>query len=243
MPNGSILTHQNNNIEPQEAQARTEPFASRTKLRKLFALGVDLLFPPRCAGCGRVDTDWCSRCQREIDHTPYIIDVIALEPLAALAATGAHIGKLRQAVHALKYENTPKLAVPLGERLAAHLTLLEWPIDTVISVPLHTSRRQQRGYNQSHLLSEIVASIVDKPCWPDAIERQRDTRPQVGLNRQQRQANMANAFTAHSHIGGHTALLIDDVYTTGATLSGCAAALLSAGASAVYGLTVTAAND
>jgi competence protein ComFC len=240
MPNDSILTHQNYNFETQKAQSRTGPFAP---LGRLAHFALDLLFPPRCAGCGRVDTVWCLSCQRELDSVPYLTDVTALEPLTAVAATGHHAGKLREAVHALKYENVPNLSIPLGERLAASVIQLQWPIDMVISVPLHTSRRKQRGYNQSQLLSEVVASIIGKPYWPDAIERQRDTRSQVGLNRQQRQANMANAFTADSNISGYIALLIDDVYTTGATLSGCAAALMAAGANAVYGLTVTAAND
>ena len=243
MHEDGILTHQNNNFQPQKAQSRTGPFAPIGSLRKLAYFTLDVLVPPRSSGCGRVDTVWCLQCQRELDYTPYLTHLTALEPLAALTATGRHTGKLREAIHALKYENAQKLAIPLGERLAANLAQLEWPVDTVIPVPLHTSRRKQRGYNQSQLLSEVVASIIGKPCWPDAIERQRDTQSQVGLNRQQRQANMANAFTADTQIGGYTALLIDDVYTTGATLSGCAAALMAAGANAVFGMTVTAAND
>lgn len=210
--------------------------------RQWSQAGLELLFPPRCAGCGRVDTYWCARCQTEIDAIPLLARVESAPPLAAFAATAIHTGQLQQMLWALKYEDATRLAAPLGERLARLLQTLDWTFDILVPVPLHTTRLAQRGYNQSQLLADNLALITGQPCLPDALYRQRPTRSQVGLTAQERQANMESAFTANPlYVANQTLLLIDDVYTTGATLSACALAALDAGALAVYGLAVTRA--
>jgi ComF family protein len=167
-----------------------------------------------------------------------------LPPLAGVAATSVHTGALREAVQALKYENGRSLAQrPLGERLVERLATLNWTIDILIPVPLHTERLQSRGYNQAQLLGEYVAETMMLPISPAALTRQRYTQSQVELGAQARLANVQDAFVADPQaVSGKTILLIDDVYTTGATLSACAVAALAAGARTVYGLTVTAAR-
>jgi ComF family protein len=113
----------------------------------------------------------------------------------------------------------------------------------IVPVPLHTSRLRERGYNQSQLLGEHVAALTGIGCIPAALQRIRATQSQVTMTAQERLTNVRDAFTANpSSAAGRTILLIDDVYTTGATLSACAEALLLVGALAVYGLTVTAAR-
>jgi predicted amidophosphoribosyltransferase len=114
----------------------------------------------------------------------------------------------------------------------------------VVPVPLHTSRLKERGYNQAHVLGAYVAAQHKIPLVPDAITRWRSTNSQVGLNHDQRQANVAGAFTANSALVTHrTILLIEDVFTTGATLRACAQAALDAGATGAYCLTVTVAHS
>jgi ComF family protein len=230
----------------QNQEARFFPglLVSKDRVQSWLAVGLDLLFPPRCAGCGRVDTIWCSRCQHDLDAIPLDTVVQVGTVLNAVAATGLHSGRLQQMLWSLKYENRPDLALPLGDRLLARLLTLGWTFDTIVPVPLHTTRMQERGYNQSQLLAERVAQHANQPCYPDAIHRQRQTQSQVGLNAQERQTNMNAAFIANPQIVADTTLLlIDDVYTTGATLGACAQAAFDAGARAVYGLTVTAARD
>jgi ComF family protein len=215
-----------------------------TPIKRLFATGLELLFPPRCAGCGRVDVFWCERCQYEIAQMPLTPQVKPLPPLVAIASTGVHTGKLREAVQGLKYDNNQMLVQPLGSRLAARFTLLKWSVDMIVPVPLHMARLAERGYNQAQLVAEYLASQSGLRCEPAALERQRSTRSQVELGAAERLANLANAFRGDpALLTNQTILLIDDVYTTGATLSNCAQAALDAGANAVYGLTITAARS
>ncbi|MGQ9888084.1 MAG: ComF family protein [Aggregatilineales bacterium] len=227
-----------------EAQAQPGLLASDGAVRRWLDLALDLVFPPRCAGCGRVDARWCARCQRRLEALPLAAPVTPHPPLAAAAATGPHEGLLQRAVWALKFDNGRHLAGPLGDRLAARLSALDWPADAVIvPVPLHPARLAERGYNQSQLLAEQLAASTGRLCMPYALKRVRQTRSQVGLDRDQRQANMAGAFAAESEqISGRSVLLLDDVYTTGSTMAACAEAAHAAGARAVYGLTVTAAG-
>jgi len=210
---------------------------------RLVNLGIDLLYPPRCAGCGRVDARWCVQCQQELDQVAVdLLRTNRLPPLRSAAATGLHEGKLQQAVHALKYSGATELMIPLGNRLLTVLSTLKWPIDVIIPVPLHAARQQERGYNQSQQLGDYMAQVLGISCDPSALLRWRDTPPQVGLNREQRQANMQGAFRANTSLSG-SVLLIDDVFTTGATLQSCALAAHDAGASAIYALTVSAARS
>ncbi len=206
-----------------------------------FDAALDLIFPPRCAGCGRVDTIWCPICQRDINA----VSAPPVEWLAdrfPVAATGPHEGKLRAAIHSLKYEHCPGLAVPLGERLNQRLSELNWKFDILVPVPLHTDRLRERGYNQSQLLGEQIAALHNLPLVAEALVRAAATRSQVGLNKQQRRENMNKAFRAVPQlVTDRAVLLVDDVYTSGATLEACAQTLLAAGAVRVSGLTITSA--
>lgn len=227
------------------AEARVLPglFSPKRLIQQIIDVSVDLLFPPRCAGCGRVDYVWCEYCQERLEKTIFPERVQPLAPLAAIAATGVHEGVIREAVQGLKYGHATILAQPLSERLVAQLNRQNWTIDIIVPVPLHKTRLAERGYNQAQLLSEHVAEEILLPCLAEAVRRQRNTQSQVTLNAMERQTNLEDAFQANPQIvSGKRILLIDDVYTTGATLSACAQAILQAGAQAVYGLTVTVAR-
>lgn len=233
------------NINPeQKAQAMFGLFASKLLFKQLISMGIDLIFPPRCAGCGQIDTFLCSNCQREIDDMSLSEPIEPRSPLKGIAATGWHLGKLREVVIALKYENARALAKPLGEKLSRCLQQQDWTIDTIVPVPLHTKRLAERGYNQAQLLAEQVASIMRIGCEVNAMQRIRETKSQVSISGTDRLGNIKDAFVAKSQfVNGRSILVIDDVYTTGSTLSACGEALLSAGATHVYGLTVTAGHS
>jgi ComF family protein len=148
---------------------------------------------------------------------------------------------LRGAIHRLKYENSPELGEVLARYLVAAFARPEWralpaPIDAVAPIPLHRQRLAERGYNQSALLAAGLARASGLPVFPEWLERHRETRAQVGLNAEERRLNVADAFRANPAVAGKRLLLVDDVFTTGATMAACAHAALAAGASAVYGL-------
>jgi ComF family protein len=155
-----------------------------------------------------------------------------------VSALGTFGGPLRRAVHRLKYAHEFVLAEPLGaelgEILAAGLAL-GWRIDTVVPVPLAPARARERGHDQADRLARSCAATAGVPLRR-ALRRVRDTRSQVGLGRDERRLNLRDAFSAEPLDGG--VALIDDVLTTGSTLSECARALKRAGAREVRALVV-----
>ncbi len=163
-----------------------------------------------------------------------------------------HHTPLRESIHALKYENRRELADPLARYLVAafiepapvsagitskgEMASRIGPLDGVLPVPLHQERLVERGYNQSELLAQAFCVRLQLPLRTAWLTRQRATHSQVGLNAVARRTNVDDAFLANSAVQGKRLLLIDDVYTTGATMQACATALAQAGAAAVYGL-------
>jgi ComF family protein len=201
---------------------------------------LDFLFPPHCIACARIGSLYCPHCLAELPFPP--INHTPSSPLTLHIAAAFFEGALRDAIHALKYEGKQRYAPLLAVRLALALAQTDYRADAVIALPLHAERLAWRGYNQSALLAQALAAHLKLPYLPDAAQRIQNTVPQVGLNRQQRAANVANAFqAAPDHVRGLHILLVDDVATTGATLGACAAALKNAGAASVCGLTVATA--
>jgi ComF family protein len=204
---------------------------------------LDLLFPPRCAHCGRVDTRFCEVCLAALQRLPLAIRRTEQAPLKALVSSGLHTGVLQSSVQAIKYYQTRRLAPLLAERLVRVVQEQTWTFDSVLPVPMHTRRLQERGYNQAEEISQALALQLGYPHIPSALQRVQATRSQVGLTRPERLENVAGAFIGKPNLlTGKRVLLVDDVRTTGATIATCGRAVLDAGADAVYGLTVTAAD-
>lgn len=203
---------------------------------------IDLVFPPRCEHCGRVDTSWCDACLQELEHIPITPLARQIESFTVLA-TAPHEGVLQSAIHALKYANQPHLAQRLGLRLAQRILNDSLTFDRIIPVPLHITRQAKRGYNQSKELALALSLQTGIPVAEDFLQRQRETRPQVGLSRQERLTNVAGAFVASHTVSEKRLLVIDDVCTTGSTLKACAEALYQQGAIEVMALTLSMAKN
>lgn len=146
----------------------------------------------------------------------------------------------RLAVHRLKYEGWWRLAQPLAETMR-HLEPLTGRI-SLIPVPLGTRRARERGYNQSERIAAALGQLLDAPVRTDLLRRTRETRTQTALTPEARRANLAGAFSCGA-AAGLAAVLVDDVFTTGATLAAAAAALASAGAESVDGVTFARALE
>jgi ComF family protein len=162
---------------------------------------------------------------------------------------GEHEGDLRSLVHLLKYESVIPVASVLGRMLASAIAeLLPGCGDTpplIVPVPLHKSKRSERGFNQAELIARAAVKRLPQPIEVAAgvLVRQRATISQVGLSREQRIANMSDAFRVRDprRVQGRTVIVVDDVMTTGTTLSECARVLKKAGAERVWAATVARA--
>lgn len=134
-------------------------------------------------------------------------------------------------IHRFKYEGYSALGRPLANILADSWPDWEQTPDLIVPIPLHPKRHRRRGYNQSELLARPLGTMKSIPVSIEALRRTRHTIPQVGLGPDERHDNVRGAFDADATIvGGRHILLVDDVLTTGATMSAAAEALLAAGA-------------
>jgi ComF family protein len=207
---------------------------------------IDLLLPPACAGCGRAGALLCDRCRGAFrppsdpadrfvaaDAGAVIGDALSL----ALSAF-AYEGPLRRALAALKYSGASRLASPLADASVRRLEdlLAITGRATLVTVPVHVERRRSRGYDQAELIAARLAARAGLPMR-SVLERVRPTTKQHGLNRVERLANLRDAFAVRTR-APPTAILVDDIVTTTATLEACATVLRTAGTETVYGFSV-----
>lgn len=163
---------------------------------------------------------------------------LGLRGFDAAYSFGAYEDTLRELIHLFKYGRVRPLARLFGEWLVSAIPR-DQTFDLIVPVPLHWRRKLERGFNQSELLARAVAKRYGlRPV--NAVRRKRPTGVQAGLSNAKRRTNVSGAFQVKrkAQVAGRRVLLIDDVMTTGATLSACAAALKNAGARYVAVLTL-----
>ncbi len=150
-------------------------------------------------------------------------------------------GPVRAALHALKYRGQRRLADPLASALAERWRRAGRGGDVVTWVPVHPSRRRERGFDQAEELARRMAAELGLAVAP-LLERRQRTTAQHALGQAERASNTTTAFgpspVLRAAYGNAWAVLVDDILTTGATLEGCAAALLDGGAGGVSAVTV-----
>jgi len=230
--------------------------------RRLALAAADLAFPRVCAGCGGrcdrasgylcwecfrrlplFDGSCCERCGRPVEtrqaHAFLCGFCLQRRPAFDRArVAGRFRGGLRRMTHAFKYNRALWLADDLAGIVhgcvLAHFDAAA--VDVVVPVPLFRTRARGRGYNQAALLGARVARLLDRPFAPRALARVRDTGTQTRLSAAARRSNVRGAFAPREAgwIVGRTVLLVDDVMTTGATLSEAARALKDGGAWRVW---------
>jgi ComF family protein len=220
-----------------------EPGGRRPALCEACGRSIVRLAPPWCAVCGRPfwtlagesvppaspAAQVCGPCRSRRPGFTYARSAAAYE------------GTVREALHAFKFSGKTALAGPLGD-LLLETCARGVPVapDLVVPVPLHPARERERGFNQAALLARRVARGLGVPLDVRALRRVRATRAQTDLSGAERRANVRGAFAVRdrANLAGRHVLLVDDVLTTGATISACARALLDAGATTVGALTV-----
>jgi ComF family protein len=216
-------------------------------------LVAEALFPARCIGCQRRGTALCTACRSELPYLPAGVcrrcaslkgprgvcrGCRRLSPaLSTLRAPFAYEGAARSAVLSLKFKSGRYLVPLMGEFLRHELELRPLHADVVVPVPLAPRRMKQRGYNQALLLAHQVAAAARAEVIVDALTRA-ERPPQQSLAAAERLINLRGAFTCRrpAEIFNRRVILIDDVVTTGATLSACTDTLAQAGARRVSAL-------
>jgi predicted amidophosphoribosyltransferase len=223
---------------------------------------LDLAFPARCAGCSREGAPICDACLPALDArfdqpagVPIGLPSIVPPGILQLEWCAPFGGTVRRALHELKYGGETRLAVPLGQAIARRWARVAAGGDVLVPVPVHAERARRRGYDQAELLARAAAAELGLPCAP-ILERARATIAQFDLDRATRATNVHGAFRlrprgaagaarfappgpdAAQPLAGRWIVLVDDVVTTGATMSACAAPLIAAGAIGVSAVTV-----
>lgn len=208
---------------------------------------LDLIFPPKCPFCGglleRYEQGMCDRCQPVLPWTdgendPVEFCDVSLSPLR-------YQGSAREAMHRFKFLRGQEHGDLFGTLMAQCLhDRLEEPVDAVVWVPLSRKSLRRRGYDQAGLLARRVAEEMELPLL-SALEKVRDTSVQSSVKGDAaRRANVTGAYRVRDGIelNGKRVVLVDDVVTSGATLSECALCLRLAGAECVYALTFAKAK-
>jgi ComF family protein len=235
------------------------------KLKRAGNALLNLLYPPHCALC-LADTEagihLCESCRNSATRIEAPFCYVCSEPHAGkiegrftcgrcqerkfhfecTVTRYLHRGPVRECVHRFKYNRHFYLRRELGRWLADTLTdsrMTEQRIDAIVPVPLHSTRKRERGFNQAAVLAELLGQKAGKPVL-HALQRIRYTSTQTQFDRDTRMENLRNAFRMRQNVPVRKLhlLLVDDVLTTGSTVDECARVLKQAGAASVRVATV-----
>ncbi len=220
--------------------------------RRTLDGALELLYPRRCGGCGAYGAGlWCADCDARTRRFDTRESRSALrhygETDLSVISAAPFEGALREAIHAFKFGGAPHLADTFAPWMCAawrNAADSGTTPDVVLAVPLHRARERERGYNQSEWLAKRIAVDLRSQYAHNALRRVRATDQQALLSPDQRLANVRDAFSANRQLlHGKSVMIIDDVLTTGATLTECASACMQAGAAGVAALTLARAAD
>jgi ComF family protein len=234
------------------------PFLCPMDLTMRFAKNIDsalrplieFVYPGTCLLCNVHLDDYrqwiCPECWASARIVPD--DDPLYQEMRVRLGSGGHIadlvtcfsfergGTFQKIIHQIKYKGMRRLGNEVGKRLGERIGArgLVREIDGAVFVPLHSTRKRERGYNQSECIARGLCDMTGIQLLPLLLERRRYTETQTHLNAQERKENVRQAITVNpkskSIIQGKTLLVVDDIITTGSTIESCAEALLNAGA-------------
>ena len=220
---------------------------------------LDLLYPKRCPFCQRVqpyqgsqvcepcfkklkkvEAPYCMKCGKTLEgeEEEYCKDCTAIQKSYERGyPVFFYEEPLKSALYDFKYKNQREYAVFFAECMDSHYgaEIRRQAPEGIVPVPVHPRKRKARGYNQAQLLAEELSKRIGVPVYADYLVRIVDTNPQKELNDKARLGNLKNAFQMNQNaIKLNKVLLVDDIYTSGATFEACTKVLLGAGTEAVY---------
>jgi ComF family protein len=227
--------------------------------RAFLRATIDIALPPLCAACRRpvdgkglcpscwsrlsfISRPYCERLGIPFAYDPgpgvLSMEAIADPPAYQRARAAVRFDEIsRRLVHSLKYGDRLDLAPMMGRWMRQAGREILAHADALVPVPLHWRRQWARRFNQSAMLAAAISAECRIPIAADALKRVKATAQQVGLTRAERATNVQGAFKVpeqgRASVSGRRLVLVDDVLTSGATVDGCARALLRAGAANV----------
>ena len=225
---------------------------------------TDLFFPPRCVVCDRpltyresgvcincenslhiIRDPRCMKCGKEVSEERDVFCKDCIDHAHRFESCRSlflYDDAMKKSIYRFKYDGRKEYAAYYAKVIAKELG--EWILsvkpDAFIPIPLHPNRLKKRGYNQAELIAAKLSALINIPVKTDVLIRQTDTIRQKELSLSARENNLKKAFkTNENDVKLDTALLIDDIYTTGATMDAAAACLKDAGVSRVYALSLS----
>lgn len=184
---------------------------------------------PQCLRCGKMledaEEEYCEDCRRI--------------PKSFCRGFPAYlyVGGIQKAIYAFKYHNQRDYAAFFAARMHEQVgeAVCRLKVDGLVPVPVHAAKKRKRGYNQAELLAIELGKCWNIPVFTDCLIREKDTAPQKELNDLQRMHNLKNAFKSGTNaVKLNKVLLVDDIYTTGATVEACSRVLTDMGVETVY---------
>lgn len=219
---------------------------------------LNILFPKRCINCHKEGSYLCDDCLSLIDVNPFYY-CLCNKPskLAAIgkckACEGNHLngllssasfdqGIVKNIIHKMKHNYIKELSLPMSVLILTHLSLLEKDFSSfsLVPVPLSIKKMKRRGFNQSEEIGRLVSDALRIPFLSNALIKITETKPQSDLDYSERLENVKNCFEINNKelISSRDILLLDDIYSTGSTMSECAKILKNSGANKVVGISV-----
>lgn len=233
-----------------------------TRRHALISRLINGVFPSKCPLCGNlpdvlIHAPVCSSCWSNIQKfSGPFCSICALPfpseyarmcgsclkkspPFSQVIPFGLYEGVLAEAISLFKFHGLRRLSQPLG-RLLLDLDIPQ--ADAVVPVPLTPTGLRSRGFNQSLLIAKVISREIRIPLFMDTLLKVKETPPQIGMSAKERLFNLKDAFAVTEHIKDKSILLIDDVMTTGATVTECSKVLLRAGAKKIWVVTLARAG-
>lgn len=213
-------------------------------IESVFRAMKDIVYPNNCVICNNFVKEsrncLCKRCFSKFEPTwleDWIDKLRFSDGIDEIYSAWYALGAINDIIHNIKYHNQPRLGEELGRRIANEIPIDELDkIDLITAVPLNVVRNRGRGYNQSEWICKGLAKAWNVPYQFNLLKRVKHTDTQTDLSASERKKNMKNAFTTTNKIDSLSIAIIDDVITTGATLSACAVVLKNSGASKITGI-------
>jgi len=235
---------------------------------RLIEKTVDLIFPKRCPVCHEITADrgdlvcrecrgrltyvtdpYCIRCGKPFRESQKVL-CKGCESKEIYFAKGRAVfvydDVMRASIYRFKYGNRPEYAAYYAREMAEHLSdaINKWNPQVLIPIPVHKSKLKKRGYNQAYLIARELSNLTKIPVDNQLLIREKHTEKQKNLSSLDRAHNLKNAFKINTNgVQYLSAMLIDDIYTTGATMNSAAKVLKDGGTGEVYCLSVSIGYD